>query len=317
MCVDYRVEGIEHVSTMASVTIAFVSFAARAKVSVHALEALNRRVLILVLPEFSLGNEADWRTQRRLFGGLTRSPIGIRQIVGIPTIAVDLAKWLPGHQVRSAVAAVFYRNLHQIDRKFGSCQAASKNKGYRMLKSRYLLPSILCLTIGASAAMPVYAQMQRVSPPDIAGTVVDGNRVTVYYSRPFTKDPKTGAARKIWGGLIPYGKVWRAGANEATLLVTQGPIDVAGTTIPGGAFTLFVLPTEDGKAQLIVNKQIGQWGLTYDEKQDVGRVAMTKEELKQPVDQFTMAVQRNPAGGGVIKLMWESTQYSVPFTVKK
>ena len=78
-----------------------------------------------------------------------------------------------------------------------------------------------------------------------------------------------------------------------------------------------MLPTEDGKAQLIINKQIGQWGLTYDEKQDIGRVALTKEELKQPVDQFTMAVQRNPSGGGIIKLMWENTQYSVPFTVKK
>ena len=186
-----------------------------------------------------------------------------------------------------------------------------------MFKSRFLLPSILCLTVAAGAAMPVYAQMQRVSPPDIAGTVVDGNRVTIYYSRPFTKDPKTGAARKIWGGLVPYGKVWRAGANEATLLVTQGPIEVAGTTIPGGAYTLFVLPEEGGKAELIVNKQIGQWGLQYDEKQDLVRVALTKEELKQPLDQFAMAVQRNPAGGGVIKLMWETTQYSVPFTVKK
>jgi len=186
-----------------------------------------------------------------------------------------------------------------------------------MLKSRHLLNSILCVSICAGAAMPAYAQMKRVSPPDVAGAVIDGNRVTIYYSRPYTKDPQSGAQRKIWGGLVPYGKVWRVGANEATLLVTQQPIEVDGKTIPAGAHTLFLIPEEDGKAQLIVNNQIGQWGLQYDDKQDLMRVTLTKNELKEPLDQFTMAVQKNPSGGGMIKLMWETTQYSMPFTVKK
>jgi hypothetical protein len=92
---------------------------------------------------------------------------------------------------------------------------------------------------------------------------------------------------------------------------------LASQTIPAGAHTLFMIPEEDGKATLIVNNQIGQWGLTYDEKQDTARVPLTKEELKDSVDQFKMVVARNPAGGGVIKLMWENAQFSVPFTVKK
>ena len=186
-----------------------------------------------------------------------------------------------------------------------------------MLRSHKLLTSIICIAAGVSAASLVYAQATRVSPPDITSAVVDGNRVTIFYSRPYTRDPQTGAPRKIWGGLIPYGKVWRAGANEATTLITQLPIVVGGQTIPAGAHTLFVLPTEDGKAQLIVNNQLGQWGLQYDEKQDLCRVPLTKDDLKEPLDQFAMAVSRNPGGGGVIKLMWESTQYSVSFTVKK
>jgi len=173
------------------------------------------------------------------------------------------------------------------------------------------------LAVGVCAALPVFAQQPRVSPPDIAGTVVDGNRVTIFYSRPYSKDPQTGAKRKIWGGLVPYGKVWRVGANEATLLVTQKPIEMGGQTIPAGAHTLFVIPEEDGKAQLVVNNQIGQWGLQYDEKQDLCRVALTKEDLKEPLDQFQMAVQRVQSGGGVIKLMWENTQFSVAFTTKK
>jgi hypothetical protein len=186
-----------------------------------------------------------------------------------------------------------------------------------MHRSHHLLASITFMAVVLTAAIPVYAHAQRVSPPDIAGTVVDGNRVSIFYSRPYTKDPKTGAKRIIWGGLIPYGKIWRAGANEATLLVTQQPIEMGGQTIPGGAYTLFVLPEEDGTAQLIVNKQIGQWGLQYDKKQDLLRVPLTKDPLNQPLDQFVIAVESNPTGGGVIKLMWESTQYSVPFTVKK
>ena len=168
------------------------------------------------------------------------------------------------------------------------------------------------------ASMPLTAQQKRVSPPDLSGAVIAGNRVTVYYSRPFTKDPKTGAARKIWGGLVPFGQVWRTGANEATMLVTQQPLDVGGTTIPAGAVTLFTLPAEDGAAKLIISKQVGQWGTQYDEKQDLVRVDLKKDALPNAVDQFTMAVEKGAdANSGVLKMMWENTQYSVPFTVKK
>lgn len=167
------------------------------------------------------------------------------------------------------------------------------------------------------SAGPLMAQQKRLSPPDITGAVIDGSRVTIFYSRPYTKDPRSGAQRKIWGGLVPYGKVWRTGANEATLLVTQQPLDIGGVTVPAGAVTLFTLPAEDGSAKLIINKQVGQWGLQYDEKQDLGRVDMKKDTLDKAVDQFTMSVEKNPAGGGLIKMMWENTQYSVPFTVKK
>jgi hypothetical protein len=168
------------------------------------------------------------------------------------------------------------------------------------------------------AATPVMAQQPRVSPPDVSGAVIDGSRVTVYYSRPGTKDPKTGAVRKIWGGLVPLGKVWRTGANEAPMLVTQQPLDLGGTIVPAGAYTLFTLPAENGSAKLIVNRQLGQWGTQYDEKQDFARINMTKETLMTPVDLFTMSISKAPGGtGGVFKMMWENTQYSVPFTVLK
>jgi hypothetical protein len=183
--------------------------------------------------------------------------------------------------------------------------------------------SMLVITAVILSSSPLMAQQKRVSPHETISTVVDGNRVTIVYGRPYTKDPKTGENRKIWGGLVPYGKVWRTGADEATLLITQKPIVAGETTIPAGAFTLWTLPNEDGTARLIINKQIGQWGVSrdpkqaYDETLDVARIDLKKDVLDKPVDQFTIAVEKNPSGGGVLKMMWESTQFSVPFTVKK
>jgi len=179
------------------------------------------------------------------------------------------------------------------------------------------LRSALIITAIVAGALPLMAQQKRVSPHETISSVIDGNRVTVVYGRPYTKDPKSGEARKIWGGLVPYGKVWRTGSDEATTLITQKPIVMGGTTIPAGAYTLFTLPSEDGSAKLIINRQVGQWGTQYDEKQDLARVDLKKEALDPSADQFTMAVAKNPAGGGMIKLMWENTQFWVAFTVQK
>ncbi len=164
---------------------------------------------------------------------------------------------------------------------------------------------------------PTFAQQKRISPHETISSVIDGGRVIIVYGRPYTKDPKTGDMRKIWGGLIPYGKVWRTGSDEATLFITQQTLGFGDVTVPPGAYTLYTLPTDDGAAKLIINKQLGQWGTKYDEKQDLARVDLKKDDIDPQVDQFTIAIEKNPAGGGVLKLTWEKTQYSVPFTVKK
>jgi hypothetical protein len=183
---------------------------------------------------------------------------------------------------------------------------------------RTLLSILVAAAFLMLGAAPAIAQQKRLSPHETISAVVDGNRVTIVYGRPYTKSPKTGEVRKIWGSLVPFGKVWRTGADEATLLITQQPIDMGGTAVPAGAYTLFTLPSEDGSAKLIISKQLGQWGLQYDEKQDFARVDLKKDATSAPVDQFTMSVGADKAnGGGVIKMAWESTQYSIAFTVKK
>ena len=175
---------------------------------------------------------------------------------------------------------------------------------------------IVALVTLVSAA-PLLAQQKRNSPHETISAVVEGNRITIVYGRPYTKDPKSGETRKIWGGLVAYDKVWRTGADEATLFITQKPIVLGETTIPAGAYTLFTLLAADGTAKLIINKQVGQWGTQYDEKQDLARIDLKPDALEQPVNQFTMAIEKNPAGGGTVKLMWEATQFSVPFTLQK
>ena len=150
-----------------------------------------------------------------------------------------------------------------------------------------------------------------MSPHETVNATVGDAKITIVYGRPYTKDPKSGETRKIWGTLVPYDKVWRLGADEATLLTTDKDITIGGTAVPAGTYSLYLWPTAAG-AKLIVNKQTGQWGTKYDEKQDLARIDMKKATADKPADQFTMAVD-----GSGLKLMWEDTQYSAPIAAKK
>ena len=182
------------------------------------------------------------------------------------------------------------------------------------------LKSILIVAAIFATACPLLAQQKRVSPHETISTVIDGDRVTVVYGRPYTKDHQTGEMRKIWGGLVPYGQVWRTGADEATLFITQKPIVFGDKTVPAGAYTIFTLPQEDGSAKLIINKQVGQWGVgpgSYDEQQDLARIDLKKGALEKTADQLAITVTKNPSGGGVLNILWADTQFSAPFTVQK
>src|SRR5256885_1229582 len=104
----------------------------------------------------------------------------------------------------------------------------------------------------ASALRAIAADKPRVSPHETITGDIDGATVTIVYGRPYTKDPKTGAPRKIWGELVPFGKVWRTGADEATLLTTTQPLDIGGTSVPAGTYSLYTQPEANGSAKLII-----------------------------------------------------------------
>jgi hypothetical protein len=185
------------------------------------------------------------------------------------------------------------------------------------LTMKKIISTLVITTAAMIGALPVMAQERHVSPHETLGAVIDGNRVTITYGRPYTTKPGTTEARKIWGGLVPYGQPWRMGADEATTLITQKPIVLGGKTIPAGAYTLYMRPSETGTAQLVISTALGGWGIPVDTTHDLAQVDLTKAALDKPLDQFTMGVDKNSAGGGLLKLSWESTQFSVPFTVAK
>lgn len=158
---------------------------------------------------------------------------------------------------------------------------------------------------GQTSAPSANAPKQRPSPPGTATcSFADGKAINVAYSRPSMR------GRKIMGGLVPYGKVWRTGANEATSFETQAALTVAGKQIPAGKYTLYTLPGEDSWT-LIINKQTGQWGTQYDEAQDLARIKMDVKKLDAPVDQFTISFDKSGQPSCRMKLEWENTSASV------
>jgi hypothetical protein len=145
-----------------------------------------------------------------------------------------------------------------------------------------------------------------------------GCRVTITYGRPTIANPRTGEVRQVWGGLVPWEKAWRLGSDEATLLLTQKPLQFGDTTIPAGAHTLYLVPSESGTTQLAFSSNLGKWGVPVDETTDIARVPMQKESLAESADPLTIkVVYVKESESGVLTIAWERTQFSASFTVAK
>ena len=154
----------------------------------------------------------------------------------------------------------------------------------------------------APAAEASPAGGQQASPRDTAQGSVGAASVLVDYGRP----SKRGRVIFADAGLVPYGKVWRAGANAATTLVTSAPIMVGETALPAGTYTLYAIPAAD-RWQLVINGQTGQWGTEYDQSKDVARVPMQVTALSAPAEQFEIAVENS-----ALVMRWDTVQASVP-----
>lgn len=153
------------------------------------------------------------------------------------------------------------------------------------------------------------------SPPAQASVTVGGKKITIQYSAPSVH------GRKIFGdgGLLshdPTYPAWRAGANSATAFHTDGELDVGGLAVPKGDYTLYCWVKNSDAWELIISKETGQWGLSYNASRDLGRVKMSMSKPPSPIE--TMKYTLTAVGGNKVKLelAWENHVASVPITVK-
>ena len=158
-----------------------------------------------------------------------------------------------------------------------------------------------------AAAEAAHGPVGQLSPRDTAWGEIGPARMMVDYGRPSRR------GRVVFGQGVPWGRVWRTGANEATQFTTDSPLVIGGERIPAGTYSLWTVPRPDG-ATLILNRRTGQWGTHYERGLDLARVEMARESLADPVERFTIAIE--PLGdSGVLRLSWESTSYLVPLSV--
>ena len=148
----------------------------------------------------------------------------------------------------------------------------------------------------------------QLSVRDVARDSIGTATFTVDYGRPLVR------GRQLLGGVIPYGYVWRTGANAATQFSTSVPITLAGLTLPAGTYTLWTVPRQTG-VDLIVNKQTGQWGTEYDPRQDLGRAPMQTNTLGTPVEQFTISVGALDSRHGTLTMEWGPFRWTAPIVL--
>ncbi|PLK43425.1 DUF2911 domain-containing protein [Emticicia sp. TH156] len=160
--------------------------------------------------------------------------------------------------------------------------------------------AFLFLTFAASAQDD---KAKRPSPPVMASGIINGNSITINYGQPSVK------GREIWGKLVPYGEVWRAGANEATTIAFAKDVTIEGKTLPAGKYGFFAIPGAN-EWTIIFNKVPNQWGaFKYDAAQDALRVTVKPKQAKAFSEKLWYAVNKHS-----VTLTWANTE--VAFGVK-
>ncbi|KAA9042149.1 DUF2911 domain-containing protein [Ginsengibacter hankyongi] len=178
----------------------------------------------------------------------------------------------------------------------------------KIMVSKGLVLALLGVFISSLVLAQAEDKSKRPSPPATATGTVAGATVTVDYSSPAVK------GRKIWGGLVPYGEVWRTGANEATIFETDKDIVVEGKNLPAGKYSLYTIPGEK-EWVIIFNSKTGQWGVKNDEStteepaSDVLRVTVKPVKSASFNERMKFVIDNNG-----FALDWENLE--VPVSIK-
>ena len=150
--------------------------------------------------------------------------------------------------------------------------------------------------------------MGALSTRDTVRVTSGGAQLWIDYGRPAKR------GRVVFGGVVPFGELWRTGANAATQFRTDKALKLGTTVVPAGFYTLWTIPSLTGW-KLIVNSETGQWGTAHKSEKDLFTLDMSVSALQAPVERFTISVTPS-AEGGAIKLDWDTTRASIPFTVQ-
>ena len=174
------------------------------------------------------------------------------------------------------------------------------------MKSVVMSVATLALSAGLALAQ---------SPSANTSATIGGKALSIRYSAPSVR------GRKIFGagGLLsqdPTYPAWRAGANSATAFHTDADLDIGGLQVPKGDYTLYAWIADPDNWQLILSKETGQWGLTYNAKMDLGRARMTMSKPPAPIETYKMTLSSTGPKTGELKLEWENHIASVPIAVK-
>jgi len=171
------------------------------------------------------------------------------------------------------------------------------------MKKQIFFPFLLVACFLSVATIAQKDKSKRPSPPAKAEGTIDGAKVVIDYSTPSAK------GRKMLGGIEPFGKVWRTGANEATTFDVDKNVKIEGKDLPKGKYALFTIPGQN-EWTVIINKKADQWGaFDYKEADDVLRVTVKPGKTDKFVETFNISVE-----GSKVVLRWENTQ--VAFAVK-
>jgi hypothetical protein len=178
----------------------------------------------------------------------------------------------------------------------------------KMLRSLVVAMSGLTLALGLQAQTPA-VNFPAASPACTIKQRVGLTDIEIVYSRPGVKN------RTIFGGIVPYGQVWRTGANQATKVTFSTPVKLEGTDIPAGTYALFTIPGEK-EWTVIINKGAAQWGaFQYNEKDDVVRFKVMPVTLAETVETFTIEFNRIRDESAVLNLVWEKTVVPISLEV--
>ncbi len=170
------------------------------------------------------------------------------------------------------------------------------------------LLTLAFLVVASSFGMNAQEALQpKPSPMYMTRANVGDAQLAIVYSRPHKKD------REIFGNLVPYGEVWRLGANEAVLITLTADINFAGTIVPAGSYNLYAIPGED-EWTLIFSSRINEWGAyRYSEANDVARIAVPVTSSPTSYEAFTISAE-SETEDQVITIMWDTTAVVIPIS---